>query len=74
MSFIVGEVDTKVKARATATFLFISVDSNVTGINLALMHSPRAPSFQWTPRVCVSARLAKSRWAIRRRHHESLNS
>lgn len=45
------EWGTQGKASETATFLFISADSNVTGINTALMHSPHALSFHWTPRL-----------------------
>lgn len=45
------EWDTQGKASETATFLFITADSNVTGINTALMHSPHALSFHWTPRL-----------------------
>lgn len=58
----------------TSTFLFISADSNVTVINTALMNSPRALSFHWTPRVPVSARSAKSLRLFGRLRHESLKS
>lgn len=43
--------DTQGKTSETATFLFITADSNVTGIDTALMHSPHALSFHWTPRL-----------------------
>lgn len=71
----VGEVDTQGKVRVSDCDLSVRLtDSNVTVINTALMHSPHALSFQWTPRVPVSARSAKSLWFFSRLRHESLNS
>ena len=69
------EVDTQGKVRVSDCDLSVRLtDSNVTVINTALTHSPHALSFQWTPRVPVSARSAKSLWFFSRLRHESLNS